>query len=106
MALPLRYPPAGQGRAGSEFDFLDIILATAAHRVAGTEWPEDWGGNIRRKTSEWLEAWGRSKGQHISAQLGLIFLRKATLPRASSPFSFWEIEFLNDASVRVPQTPR
>ena len=35
MVLSLRYPPAGPGRAGSEFDFLDIILATAALRAAG-----------------------------------------------------------------------
>ena len=28
---------AGPGRAGSEFDFLDIILATAALRAAGKD---------------------------------------------------------------------
>ena len=37
MALSLRYPPAGPGRAVSEFDFLDIILATAALRASSDE---------------------------------------------------------------------
>ena len=35
MVLSQKNPPAGPGRAGSEFDFVDILLATAALRAAG-----------------------------------------------------------------------